>query len=161
MIVVLDTLKIQTSSELASPLLRRIANDAASTDKYNGSEIWHGPAFDALFDAEPPWGHSAKEEATRVKFDRLAKEWRENRVWGADITELCMQPAYQAIIGMGESAIPYILRELCDKPDHWFWALNAIIADDSVDPIPEESQGKLREMAQAWVDWGRQNGRIQ
>ncbi|MCH8825144.1 MAG: hypothetical protein IH984_16745 [Planctomycetes bacterium] len=161
MILVLETMKMQTSSDLASPLLRHLANEAASANKHNGNVIYQGPAIDAIFDAEPPWGHTVKKAATRVKFDRLAKKWKENRQWGADITELCMQPAYQAIIGMGETAIPYILRELSEKPDHWFWALNAIIADDSVDPIPTESQGKLREMAQAWIDWGRQNGQIE
>ena len=60
MILVLATLKMQTSSDLASPLLRHLANEAASANKHNGNVIYQGPAIDAIFDAEPPWGHTVK-----------------------------------------------------------------------------------------------------
>lgn len=42
-----------------------------------------------------------------------------------------MHPAYQQIIGMGEKALPLILRDLRDRPTgHWFWALNAITGEE-------------------------------
>ena len=66
-----------------------------------------------------------------------------------------MHPAYQRIIGMGESAIPLLLEELDARPDHWAWALRAITG---VDPVPDASRGKLRPTADAWVKWGRDNG---
>ena len=59
------------------------------------------------------------------------------------------------IIGIGPEAIPLILRELKKKPDDWFWALNAIT---EVNPIPEELEGKIDEMTNSWLQWGRDKG---
>lgn len=66
-----------------------------------------------------------------------------------------MHPAYQEIIGMGERAIPLLLGELRREPDDWFWALHAITG---VNPVPEASRGNVQAMADAWVEWGLQNG---
>ena len=88
-------------------------------------------------------------------FSRLAEEWRRNRHRGADVAAMVMHPAYQRIIGMGEDAIPLILSELDCQPDHWFWALHSITG---ADPVPEDCQGNISEMANAWIEWGRRNG---
>ena len=88
-------------------------------------------------------------------FDRLAEEWRHDRPRGVDVADMVMHPSYQRIIGMGEDAIPMILSELDRQPDHWFWALHSITG---VDPVPEECQGNIAGMANAWLEWGRQNG---
>jgi hypothetical protein len=45
-----------------------------------------------------------------------------------------------------------LFGELAKEPDHWFWALEAITGEN---PIPVGSEGKIREMAQAWIEWGR------
>jgi hypothetical protein len=66
-----------------------------------------------------------------------------------------MHPAYQQIIGIGPAAVPLLLRELERDVDHWFWALKAITG---VDPVPPASRGKVREMAAAWLRWGRDQG---
>ena len=70
---------------------------------------------------------------------------------------LTLVPAYQHIIGMGESAVPLMLRELRDDPDpdHWFSALKAIT---EADPVPDEVRGNVKAMADAWVAWGEQEG---
>jgi len=47
------------------------------------------------------------------------------------------------------------LHEVEHNLDHWFWALRAITG---ADPVPVESRGKLKEMAQAWLAWGRTYG---
>ena len=36
----------------------------------------------------------------------------------------------------------------------WFWALEAITEENPVPP----AAGKVREMARAWVDWGKRQG---
>jgi hypothetical protein len=51
--------------------------------------------------------------------------------------------------------VPLILEELQREPDQWFWALEAIT---EANPVPQEAQGNVRQMAQAWIDWGRQQG---
>ena len=88
-------------------------------------------------------------------FNRLADEWRRDRPRGVDVANMVMHPSYQRIIGMGEDAIPLILNELDRQPDHWFWALHSITG---ADPVPEDYQGNISEMANAWIEWGRRDG---
>ena len=89
------------------------------------------------------------------KFSELAKEWKANCGLTSSVTKLAMHPAYQRIIGMGEEAVPLILQELERSPDHWFWALNAITGADPVEP---ENKGRIDRMAEAWLQWGREQG---
>ena len=91
----------------------------------------------------------------RETFERLADEWERGRPRGADVAQMTQHPAYQRIIAMGEPAVPWLLQRLAEKPNHWFVALNAITG---ARPVPPESRGRVKEMAQAWLDWGRQNG---
>ena len=70
-----------------------------------------------------------------------------------------MHPAYQKIIGMGEPAVPLILKDLAENgPDDWFWALTAI-ADDN--PITEDIAGDMNAMTAAWLQWGRKRGYLE
>ncbi len=66
-----------------------------------------------------------------------------------------MHPAYQRIIGLGPAVIPLILADLARQPDHWFWALRALTGED---PVPAEARGRVKAMADAWLQWGRENG---
>src|SRR5438045_937234 len=95
----------------------------------------------------PPPGGPALES----KFKALAARWRADRGPESSIARLAMHSAYQQIIGMGEAAVPMILSELEARPDHWFWALNAITGDD---PVPEADRGVMKQMVAAWLDWG-------
>lgn len=90
-----------------------------------------------------------------AEFKRLAQQWKLERPRGADVTDMVMHPAYQRIIGLGPRAVPLILAQLEREPAHWFWALHAITG---ADPVPTESQGRLREMSDAWIAWGRKQG---
>ncbi len=64
-----------------------------------------------------------------------------------------MHPAYQRIIGMGKDALPFIFKELKRNKGHWFWALCAITGED-----PAESEHKVSEAANAWLEWGKTHG---
>ena len=99
--------------------------------------------------------HGKSTLADRETFERLADEWERDRPRGADVAQMTQHPAYQRIIAMGEPAVPWLLQRLAEKPNHWFVALNAITG---AKPVPPESRGRIKEMAQAWLDWGRQNG---
>ena len=68
---------------------------------------------------------------------------------------LAEHPAYQQIIRLGPDVVPLILRELERETDHWFRALHALTG---AEPVPSASCGKLREMATAWLRWGREQG---
>jgi len=91
------------------------------------------------------------------RFRRLAQAWKKETWFHSSITQKSIHPAYQQIIGMGSPAVPLILRELSRKPDHWFWALAAITGED---PVPDSSAGRLEEMTEAWLSWGREHGYV-
>ena len=88
-------------------------------------------------------------------FERLVGEWEHDRPRGSDIEQMTNHSAYQRIIAMGQPAVPWILQRLAEKPDHWFVALNAITG---ARPVPPESRGRVKEMTQAWLNWGREQG---
>ncbi len=93
----------------------------------------------------------------RDRFPQLAADWKGRSRHLSNVAQMAMLPAYQRIIGMGWDAVPLILEELQREPDQWFWALEAITDEN---PVPPEAAGKVRLMAQAWVDWGKQHGLI-
>ena len=68
-----------------------------------------------------------------------------------------MHAAYQRIIGMGPAVVPLILRDLEQKPDHWFWALRAITGDN---PVKAEKCDRMKLMTQAWIQWGKEHGKV-
>ena len=91
------------------------------------------------------------------EFERLVEEWHRETDQLSDPGAIFLHPAYQRIIGMGLPAVPLILEELQRAPDQWFWALEAIT---EANPVPPEAAGKVRSMAQAWINWGKQRGFI-
>ena len=91
------------------------------------------------------------------RFRRLARELREQSRQLSNDAQIAMLRPCQRIIGMGMPAVPLILEELRSEPDQWFWALEAITEEN---PVPPDAAGIVPLMAQAWVDWGRQEGFI-
>lgn len=91
------------------------------------------------------------------KFDTLSSTWRYENGVVSSISEMALDPSYQEIIGMGESVIPMILEELRDRPNHWFPALYAISGQS---PVKYEQRGKIHEMTEAWLEWGKEEGYI-
>lgn len=89
------------------------------------------------------------------KFGHLTAQWRGTRNAVGSVLEICTNPAYQQIIGMGQDAVPLILRELEQELDHWFWALAAITGEN---PVHEKNRGRLKLMAQDWFAWARKQG---
>lgn len=94
-------------------------------------------------------------EEDLARFQRLAQRWKLETAHVSNISKKAMHPAYQEIIGMGKSAIPLLVAELKREPDDWFWALHAI---SGANPVPQENRGNLRVMADAWIQWGSNQG---
>jgi hypothetical protein len=91
-------------------------------------------------------------------FQKLKKKWHKERGYTSSATKIAMCLSYQQIIGMGQRALPFILKDLrdnADNPDHWFWALEMITR---ADPIPVDIYGRHIEMAQAWLSWADEHG---
>jgi hypothetical protein len=112
---------------------------------------------DALWISEPEiLLIEAKAEAERdvqAKFERLAHQWREETKTVSSTTDRVLHSAYQDIIGMGESVLKYIFRDMERNGGHWFWALRHITHNN---PVPPQDAGKIQRMTEAWLRWGRE-----
>jgi hypothetical protein len=86
------------------------------------------------------------------QFYELAETWRQERGATSSLTKMILHPAYQRIMGLGNAVVPLILRELEREPDYWFSALAAITG---ANPVRAEQRGNLRQMTQAWLQWGK------
>jgi hypothetical protein len=93
----------------------------------------------------------------QAEFRHLVRTWKNERRATSSSVMIAMHPAYQRIIGLGLPAVPLILAELRRELDHWFWALKAITGED---PVPPERRGNMKEMAEIWLEWGRQRGYV-
>lgn len=90
---------------------------------------------------------------SREEFERLANEWKQDTGGRSALSAVVTHPAYLRIIGWGRAAVPLILDDLEQNgPAHWFPALRAITGDS---PVPPQARGHMREMAAAWLRWGR------
>ncbi|MBX3387998.1 MAG: hypothetical protein KF691_00940 [Phycisphaeraceae bacterium] len=98
---------------------------------------------------------SSRRDPRRERFRSLAQQWRKETQWLSSTTQIAMNPAYQAIIGMGAQAIPMILEELRQNSGHWYWALKAISNED---PVVPRDRGSAKKMRAAWLQWGRAKG---
>ncbi len=91
------------------------------------------------------------------KFDTLSSTWRYENGVVSSVSEMALDPSYQEIIGMGEVAIPMILEELRESPNHWFAALTAISGQS---PVKYDHRGNINEMIKDWLKWGKEEGYI-
>ncbi|MCK9581517.1 MAG: hypothetical protein M0Q92_13865 [Methanoregula sp.] len=89
------------------------------------------------------------------KFDQLAATWEHDNTLISSSQEMVLLPSYQEIIGMGEDAVPLILEELKNNPQHWFWALRSITGEN---PVSIEDRGDVKKMTESWLEWGRNSG---
>lgn len=92
------------------------------------------------------------------QFNQLATQWKQETGMLSELSQKVLHPAYQRIIGMGEKAVPLILKQLQQEPNHWFWALRAITG---ANPVKPENRGRIKRMTQDWLDWGRDHGYCQ
>jgi hypothetical protein len=100
---------------------------------------------------------SSRRDPRRERFRSLAQQWRNETQWLSSTTEIAMNPAYQAIIGMGEEALPMILEDLRQNSGHWYWALKAISNED---PVVPGDRGSIKKMKGAWLHWGETKGLV-
>lgn len=88
-------------------------------------------------------------------FHSNAEKWKDDSMFTSSITQLVLHPSYQRIIGLGPAAIPYIIRDLEESGDQWFWALESITG---ANPIAPEDVGNPEAMTRQWSAWAAQNG---
>lgn len=102
-------------------------------------------------------GKEKKKQKIKKRFDALVEDWIEETGFLSSTTKMVNHPAYQQIIGMGETVIPLLLKELEKRSGRWFSALSKITGEN---PVFKEHRGVTQEMIYAWLDWGRKKGYI-
>lgn len=91
------------------------------------------------------------------EFNALADRWhRETRLLSS-VSKMAMHPAYQGIIALGRSVIPFVLRDLKKTRDHWLWAL--YVLSRFHDPAPPDAT--FDEAVDAWLAWGKEQGYLE
>jgi hypothetical protein len=87
------------------------------------------------------------------KFRAYVDTWRRQTRHQSSVAKMVSHPAYTAIIEMGKVAVPWLLRELRDRPDHWLVALHKITNQD-----PAKPKSTFSEAVEAWLSWGSKKG---
>ena len=100
-------------------------------------------------------GFHSRDEDVERRFEHLASMWRDETFYMSDLTRICNHPTYEEIAAMGWQVVPILLRELETNPDYWFSALRKITG---ANPVASEMAGQLKDMAAAWIEWGKDNG---
>ncbi|MDA1018364.1 MAG: hypothetical protein O3A00_28405 [Planctomycetota bacterium] len=94
---------------------------------------------------------------TAKVFSQLKEDWKTASRYMSNPAQMAILWPYQQIIGLGPRAIPLLLAELQQEPDHWFWALEAITG---ANPVVPEAVGHVKQMAEAWIEWGTARGLV-
>ena len=91
------------------------------------------------------------------RFRELADRW-EDETWMLSNTDQAIaHPAHEAIVRLGDQAVPLILKRMQTRGGRWYHALHAITKANPVDPA---DHGNVAAIQQAWLRWGRDHGRI-
>lgn len=97
----------------------------------------------------------SRRAAIGALFSDLADRWEAETALESIVARKAVHPAYQRIIGMGDRAVPLILRRLQREPRQWFWALTAITGED-----PAQGETTVDGASDAWLRWGRERGLV-
>jgi hypothetical protein len=95
-------------------------------------------------------------ESVEQRVVRLLARWREETAYVSSSTQLTAHPAYQELIALGAPSLPFLFRDLEQTRDgHLAKALATITG---AQPVPAEDRGRVRNVADAWLRWARDNG---
>ena len=95
-------------------------------------------------------------ETMEQRVVRLLARWREETAYLSSSSAITGHPAYLELIALGSVALPFVFRDLEQTGDgHLSKALSAIAG---AHPIPAEQRGQIRNIAETWLRWGRENG---
>jgi hypothetical protein len=92
---------------------------------------------------------------TAEVFAVLAERWRAETGHLSIVQQKVMNRSYLEIIGLGRPALPMLLRELRERPAHWFLALSSIAREN-----PVRDGATFEQAVDDWLAWGRGRGLI-
>ena len=99
-------------------------------------------------------GEAIHQRSLKEEFLRNCSIWKEEVQFSSSMSEILSNRYYQNIIDLGVGVIPFILKELDERPDFWFEALQALT---NVNPVPDTDLGNLPAMRKYWLAWASEN----
>jgi hypothetical protein len=118
----------------------------------SGSHIGIIAATDEKLEIKKYSPEEAKEE-----FTNLASQWTQDVEGMSSTVEMTKHPAYQKIVSIGKVVVPFLLDDLRQNPLYWLPALRQITQENPVQP---EHKGKIKLMAEDWLNWGKKEGYV-
>jgi hypothetical protein len=94
-------------------------------------------------------------EGVEARLRQLEAAWLAETAHLSSSSKIVAHPAFREIVGLGEAVIPFLLRDLEERPRLWVWALAEITG---ADPVPPEDRGDIARMRDAWLHWGKESG---
>ena len=91
-------------------------------------------------------------ETVEQRFRRLEAALRAATVHLSSTSKIVNHPAFQEIIQLGNAIVPFLLRDLSERPRLWVWALPAITG---ANPVPAKDAGDIAAMSAAWLRWAK------
>jgi hypothetical protein len=83
----------------------------------------------------------------KLMFDALESSWRKETRFLSSVNDIINQRDFQAIISMGNQAVPFIGRSIEAQPSTLVWALNMIFKGK----ISEKKDLTITEACKLWV----------
>ena len=68
------------------------------------------------------WAKGVGKDDLDEVFRKLVAEWQSAVAHLSSTTRRVQHPAYQRIIALGPRVVPHLLRELKERPNHWYAA---------------------------------------
>jgi len=87
-------------------------------------------------------------------FLNLKKQWLENTKFSSNAFLNLNHPAHSEILRYGKPFLPFILEDLKENRNHWFYTLSLISGED---PVLQENKGNVERMSEDWIEWGKLN----
>ena len=94
-------------------------------------------------------------ESIEQRFRRLESIWTAETGYLSAPSEIVNHPAFQEIIRLGDAVVPFMMRDLEERPRLWVWALSDITG---ADPVPAADRGNICKMSELWLRWGKEHG---
>jgi hypothetical protein len=89
-----------------------------------------------------------------TKFDLYSGIWKTETMFSSNSSEITNNSAYRSIIGLGKEIIPFIIQDLKQSENHWFYALELLTGEN---PIKEKHRGIIHLMKSDWLNWAEKN----
>lgn len=101
----------------------------------------------------------AEEDIIKNKILLLIYEWEVETCFHSSINEIIAHPNFNKLLSFQkELIIPVILNHFKTKSSGNIGLFSLILRITGIDPVPEEDVGKIEEMKNHWIKWGKDLG---